>query len=83
MPKSTSRFSKMPMMPSTRPAVDIPVGLVPSFFALETAPNITARNDGIMVQHETRPTMEQISEATANPSEVFCWTTIAGFTGVY
>lgn len=62
----------MPMIPSTRPAVDMPVGRVPSFFALDIAPKMSAKNDGSTVQQDTRPTMEQISEATAKPSAVFC-----------
>ena len=62
----------MPRMPRIRPAVESPVGRVPSFFALEMAPKMTARKDGMTVQQETNPAMEHTKEATANPSDVFC-----------
>ena len=59
-------------MPSIKPAVDMPVGRVPSFFALEIAPKTTASIEGNPVQQATKPAMPQIKEAIANPSEVFC-----------
>lgn len=77
------RLKMIPIMPRIKPAVDMPVGRVPSFFALEIAPKMTARKEGRTVQQEHKPARAQISDATAKPSEVFCRETSAGFTGVY
>ena len=60
-----------PIIPMISPAVETPVGLVPSFLAFETAPKITASKDGRSVQQANKPTKEQISDAIANPSVVF------------
>ena len=73
----------MPIIPIIRPAVDTPVGRVPSLFALDIAPKMSAKNEGTTVQQETRPTIPQIRDATAKPSDVFCWATSAGLTGAY
>ena len=77
------RLRMMPIIPRIKPAVDIPVGRVPSFFALEIAPKMTARMDGKTVQQENKPATAQISDATAKPSAVLCREISAGFTGVY
>ncbi len=61
-----------PIIPVIRPAVETPVGLEPSFFAFDIAAKITPSSDGTIVQHETKPTHEHMSDAIANPSVVFC-----------
>ena len=60
-----SKFQRMPIIPMTIPAVDTPVGRVPSFLLLETIPKITPKIDGTKVQHATIPTMLKINEAMA------------------
>ena len=61
-----------PIIPRIRPAVETPVGRVPSFFALDIAAKIMASSEGATVQQAAYPTIEHISDAIANPSEVFC-----------
>lgn len=61
-----------PIIPRIRPAVETPVGRVPSFFALDIAAKIMASSEGTTVQQAANPTIEHISDAIANPSEVFC-----------
>ena len=70
-------------MPIIRPTVETPVGRVPSFLTFETAPKITPSSEGRTVQHETRPIIEHIKDAIANPSDVFWLAARVGSTGAY
>lgn len=65
------------------PAVDQPVGRVPSFFDLEIIPKIRPSNEGTNKQHVSMPIILKMPEATANPSVSFCAFTTLGLTGVY
>ena len=63
-----NRFRTKPIALVIIPAVDTPVGRVPSLLDLEMIPNISPSIDGINVQQLQMPTMPKIREAIANPS---------------